>query len=82
MSAGQHSAPADPNELDVAATIYSVSQRKSVAAVEMIYTGASVDDALARFAAELAKALPRAECRGWDWTANVDADRIRQAIEP
>jgi hypothetical protein len=79
---GPRSTPTDSNALDVTATIYSVSQRKSVAAVDMTYTGLSMDDALTKFAVELAKTLPQAECRGWDWTANVDADGIRRSMEP
>jgi hypothetical protein len=72
----------DPNELDISATLFSVSQGRSVAQVAMQYTGDSVDDALTRFAAQLREALPRARCEGWDWTAKVDADHLRQSIDP
>jgi hypothetical protein len=71
----------DPNELDISATLFSVAQGRSVGLVTMQYTGESVDDAVARFAGQLAGALPQARCEGWDWTAKIDAERIRQAID-
>ena len=72
----------DPNELDISATLFSVAQGRSVGLVAMQYTGKSVDEAVARFAGQLAGALPQARCEGWDWTAKVDPERIRQAIDP
>ena len=47
----------------------------------MQYTGASVDDALTQFAAQLRQALPQARCEGWDWTAKIDPDHLRQMID-
>ena len=74
-------APPDPNELDISATLFSVAQGRSVGQVAMQYAGASVDDAIAKFAAQLANALPQARCDGWDWTAKIDADHLRQIID-
>ena len=71
----------DPNELDISATLFSVAQGRSVGLVAMQYSGESVDDAMTRFAAQLRQALPQARCEGWDWTAKVDEERIRQAID-
>jgi len=45
------------------------------------YAGASVDEAMAQFAAQLAQALPQARCEGWDWTAKIDADHLRQLVD-
>lgn len=73
--------PADPNQLDISATLFSVAQGRSVGLVEMQYAGASVDEALAQFAAQLAQALPQARCEGWDWTAKIDADHLRQLVD-
>ncbi len=73
--------PADPNELDISASLFSVAQGRSVGLVAMQYSGASVDEAMATFAAKLAEALPRARCEGWDWSAKIDAEHLRQSID-
>jgi hypothetical protein len=75
------SAPSDPNELDISATLFSVAQGRSVGQIAMQYTGESVDDALTQFAAQLRQALPQARCEGWDWTAKIDPDHLRQMID-
>lgn len=72
----------DPNELDISATLFSVAQGRSVGQIAMQYTGESVDDALTQFAAQLQQALPQARCGGWDWTAKIDPDHLRQMTEP
>lgn len=74
-------APADPNELDISASLFSVAQGRSVGLVAMQYSGTSVDEAIAKFAAQLAEALPRARCEGWDWSAKIDAEHLRQSID-
>jgi hypothetical protein len=74
-------APTDPNQLDISASIFSVAQGRSVGLVTMQYAGASVDDAMAKFAAQLADALPQARCQGWDWNAKIDAEHLRQIID-
>jgi hypothetical protein len=74
-------APPDPNELDISATIFSVAQGRSVGLVAMQYSGISVDEAIAKFAAQLAQALPEARCEGWDWTVKIDAAHLRQIID-
>jgi hypothetical protein len=71
----------DTNELDISASIFSVPLHRSVGLVSMQYYGASVDDAVAKFSDRLASVLPAAQCDGWDWTAKVDADQIRQSID-
>jgi hypothetical protein len=71
----------DTNELDMSASLYSVAQRRSVALYGMQYSGDSVDDAIARFADQLGRSLPGAQCAGWDWDAKVDAEHIRQSVD-
>jgi hypothetical protein len=71
----------DTNELDISASLYSVAQRRSVALYGMQYSGDSVDDAIARFADQLGRSLPGAQCAGWDWDAKVDAEHIRQSVD-
>jgi hypothetical protein len=75
------SAPPDPDELDISATVFSVAQGRSVGLVAMQYSGESVDDALSQFAAQLGQALPQARCEGWDWTAKIDAESLRRSID-
>ena len=72
----------EPDAFEMAASLYSVAQRRSVALVSMEYTGTSVTDAMTRFAARLGQVLPQMRCDGWNWAADVDADRIRKGIDP
>lgn len=76
--AGQH---VDTNVLDIVASLFSVSEHHSVAEIAMQYSGETVDDALTQFAQRLAMTLPGATCSGWDWSAQVDPERIRQSAE-
>jgi hypothetical protein len=79
---GSRKRPTDTNVLDISASLYSVPQARSVALVSMEYSGASVQDAVSRFAAKLAQEVPASTCTGWDWqAAKVDAARIRASIE-
>ncbi len=68
---------ADQDVLDLSASLFSVAKGTSVAVVDMQYEGPSLDEAVERFAARLARALPEAKCRGWRWNVNVDPQRIR-----
>jgi hypothetical protein len=69
----------DTNVLDIVASFFSVSERRSVAEVSMRYTGETVDDAIAQFSRKLETTLPGATCAGWDWDTDIHADRIRNA---
>lgn len=73
--------PDETNALDISASLYSVRDSRSVALLELQYTGASVEDAMAKFAVKLAASFPQAVCAGWNWEAKVDPDRIRQSID-
>ncbi len=57
-----------PGGLQLSATFFSASQQKSVARMNMSYSGTSVDEAFRRFAAEISKLVPGGTCRGWKWT--------------
>jgi hypothetical protein len=74
---GHGSGPVDTNLLDIAASLFSVSQGRSVAELSMQYSGETVDDALTKFAQRLSMTLPGATCSGWDWSRPIDPDRIR-----
>jgi hypothetical protein len=72
---------ADSNLLDISASLFSVSQTRSVALVAMQYSGESVDDAIAKFAAQIRRSFPDVVCVGWNWEAKIDPERIRQSID-
>lgn len=76
--AGMAAANRGPAAFELSASIYSVSQKKSVGLVAMAYDGPSADDALARMATKLAQTVPGSTCAGWDWKGKVDAGRIRE----
>lgn len=69
--------PASVDQLDLSASLFSVSKSASVALVALQYSGESVDEALAGFTAKLASALPGATCTGWNWDAKIDPEAIR-----
>jgi hypothetical protein len=71
----------DTNLLDISASLFSVSQARSVAQVSMQYTGTSIDDAIARFAAKLRESLPNTVCAGWNWATPIDPEAIRKSID-
>jgi hypothetical protein len=73
--------PADTNLLDISASVFSVAKTRSVALVAMQYSGKSVDDAIAKFAAKIAESLPGVACVGWNWEAKIDPEHIRQSID-
>lgn len=73
--------PIDTNLLDMVASLFSVSEHRSVAQVSMQYSGETVDDALTKFAQRLSITLPGATCSGWDWTAQIDLEHIRRSAE-
>jgi hypothetical protein len=63
--------------LQLSAELFSVAQGRSVAVIDMQYSGDSVDEAERQFAARVAQLFPAITCKGWDWSAKVDPDRIR-----
>jgi hypothetical protein len=67
----------DTNVLDISASLFSVAQGRSVALVGMQYSGASVADAMTRFAKKLAQSVPNMKCANWNWNANIDPSHIR-----
>jgi len=75
---GNGRSTADPDVLEVSASLYSVSQHHSVALVRMQYSGGNIDEATANFGAELSRSLPGAVCGGWSWGDRVDPDRVRR----
>jgi hypothetical protein len=68
--------------LDLSASLFSVSARRSVGLVAMEYSGSSADEAIAELAAKLAQTLHGASCTGWSWDTKLDVGHIRQMREP
>jgi hypothetical protein len=77
----KRSASLPSDVLQLSASLFSVAQRRSVAVVDMQYSGDSIDEARSEFAAALARLLPGAHCRGWDWRNPVDPERIRSLAQ-
>jgi len=71
----------DVDALDISASLFSVAQSRSVALVALHYSGTSLTEAVAQFAAKLAQSLPGTRCVGWNWEKSIDPDRIRGMIE-
>jgi hypothetical protein len=71
----------DTDVLDVSASLYSITQARSIALVAMQYSGASLDEAMTKFAAKLAESLPGTLCVGWNWDVKIDPNRIRSSID-
>ena len=63
----QSTEPADESAFEMSAELISVATKESVARVDMHYTGASVDEAIAKFAERLRTEVPSAKCVGWTW---------------
>ena len=70
--------PGDANLLQFSAVLFSVAQGRSVAHIDLQYSGSSADEATNQFLAKLAQTLPATTCAGWIWSADVDAERIRK----
>jgi hypothetical protein len=77
----KRSANGPSDVLQLSASVFSVGQRRSVAVVDMQYSGDSIDEARSEFAAAVARLLPAARCKGWDWRSPVDAERIRSLAQ-
>jgi hypothetical protein len=67
--------------LQLSASLFSVAQGKSVALLDMQYSGDSIAEAESAFSARVGRLLPAATCKGWNWSANVDPERIRKLAE-
>lgn len=52
--------------LEIAATIYSVKQHKSMGRMVLKYEGATVEGGLKQFLAQFRDALPPVTCQGWN----------------
>ena len=77
-SAPSHVPGGEPDAFEVMASIFSVRSHHTVGALNMRYSGASLDEALDAFSARLAQELPSASCAGWNPTVRVDAAKIRK----
>jgi hypothetical protein len=71
----------EPDVLQLSASLFSVAQGRAVALFDMRYAGDSVAEAESEFTARVGRLLPATTCKGWDWHANVDPERIRKLAE-
>lgn len=56
----------DGNAFDVMVSVYSIKEHRSVAELEMTYTGKDQEDAVRRFAESFGKSFPGWTCAGWN----------------
>jgi hypothetical protein len=68
----------EPDVLQLSASLFSVAQGRAVALFDMRYAGDSVAEAEREFTARIGRLLPATTCKGWDWHAKVDPERIRK----
>jgi hypothetical protein len=66
----------------ISASFFSVHEHRSVALVQMSYSGTRIDQALGHFKERLEAEFPRATCSGWNWSVQPDEGRIRALGEP
>jgi hypothetical protein len=78
MPSGPGEGLTDRSVFEVSASLYSVRQHRSVAALSMAYKGPSVDEALRKFADKMATEWPSATCSGWREDARPDGERIQK----
>ncbi len=81
MAGGMRPFRSSPDALEISASLFSVSQHRSVAVVALRYTGDSVADALAQLATRLRASLPGSACGAWNANVRVDDQRIRELAE-
>jgi hypothetical protein len=73
--------PGGKDVLELSASLFSVAQGRSVALLDMQYSGNSRDEAEREFTERVGQVLPAVACRGWNWSAPVDPDKIRGLVE-
>jgi hypothetical protein len=61
--------------------LFSVRARRTEAVLSMTYGGASMNEALEKFRAELAKELPGASCAGWNHEAEPEPGAVRERVD-
>jgi hypothetical protein len=72
----------DGASFEMSASLFSVSEHKSVGMVALAYSGPSVDEAVKKLADRLGVELPGSTCTGWDWgAAKIDDQKIREMVE-
>jgi hypothetical protein len=58
---------AETSELEISGTLFSVSRRRSVARLNMVYAGSNLDDAIGKFVHRIGTMVPGSSCKGWRW---------------
>jgi hypothetical protein len=71
-----HGRLAEINEFGMAATIFSVRLHRSVARLNMTYTGTDHEEAVRSFVEKLGTILPGATCRGWKWATSTGVEGL------
>jgi hypothetical protein len=64
-SSGQTTTQTPDLALEMAASIYSVREKRTIVEISMKYHGGSRDEAIELFVQKLSSELPRVTCKGW-----------------
>ena len=71
-AAGRDTIPPGEGGLDISGYFFSVREARLVAVASIQYSGASLDEASAKFAAKVAQALPETTCAGWSFEPSTE----------
>ncbi len=63
-----YAGPSD-RPLEISASLFSLTHRRTVFVMSMAYKGSSMAEAVTQFSQKLGAAIPGAFCTGWDWSA-------------
>jgi len=55
------------NEIGISGTLFSVRRHRSVARLNMVYSGANLEDAIGKFVVRMSAVVPGSRCLAWRW---------------
>lgn len=68
----------NPDDYQLTALFFSVAEHKTVALIELSYSGTSGEQALTEFRDRLESEFSGASCTGWNFPADIDPREIRK----
>ena len=71
-------ASSSSDDYQLTALFFSVAEHKTVALIELSYSGTSAAEAIAQFRNRLESEFSGASCAGWNFSANIDPSEIRK----
>jgi hypothetical protein len=77
-SSGSTHRAADAPAFEAVGIVFSPKAHRSVGAIRLSYTGASLDEALESFMAHLGAEMPKASCAGWKGDLHLEVGDVRR----